>query len=135
MRRQQSDLQVMETRIKKSLHRKGPSLQLGKTWVQLHETFNELNFSPICKQNDKTKSVPGDSGLTLKLHKTHGHLVHFACQHDRLFAGGGRKGKVAVQGRDDWGEACGAGRTEGGEEKASINAGPKGKDYTATVEN
>lgn len=80
MRKQQSDLQVMKTRIKKSLHRKGPSFRLGKTWVQLHETFNKLNFfPPMCKQNDKTKSVPGNFNLTLKLHKTHRHLVHFTC--------------------------------------------------------
>lgn len=37
-----------ETRIKKSLHRKGPSSQRGKTWVQLQETLNKLNFSPQC---------------------------------------------------------------------------------------
>lgn len=68
MRKQQSDLQVMKTRIKKSLHRKGPSLQLGKTWVQLHETFNKLNFfPPTCKQDDKSKPAPGSFSLTRKL--------------------------------------------------------------------
>ena len=37
---------------------------------QLHETFSKLNsFFPMCKQNDKTKSVPGNFNLTLKLHK------------------------------------------------------------------
>ena len=80
MQKQQSDLQVMKTRIKMSLHRKGPSSQLGKTWVQLRETFNKLNsFSPRCKQNDKTKSVPGNFNLTLKLHRTHRHLLDFTC--------------------------------------------------------
>lgn len=68
MRKQQSDLQVMETRSKKSLHRKDPHLQPGETWMQLHGTFIKLNFSPMCKQNDKTKSVPGDVNLTLQLH-------------------------------------------------------------------
>lgn len=29
----------------------------------------------MCKQNDETISVPGNSNLTLKLHKTHRHLV------------------------------------------------------------
>lgn len=61
MRKQQSDLQVMETR-------KDPRLQPGETWMQLHGTFIKLNFSPMCKQNDRTKSVPGDASLTLKLH-------------------------------------------------------------------
>lgn len=64
MRKQQSDLQVMKTRIKKSLYRKIPSFQLGKTWVQLHETFNKMKKDfPMCKQNDKTKFVPGNFDL------------------------------------------------------------------------
>lgn len=97
MRKQQSDLQVMKTRIKKSLHRKGPSSQLGKTWVQVHETFNKLNsFSPMCKQNDKTKSVPGGFDLT-QLHEAHSRPAAFTCWSDRLVRAGAGVGKAAVQ--------------------------------------
>ena len=60
--------------------REGPSSQLGKTWVQSRETFNKLNSSsPMCKQNYKTKSVPGNFNLTLKPHETYRYLVDFIC--------------------------------------------------------
>lgn len=90
MRKQQSDLQVMETRSKKSLHRKDPRLQPGETWMQLHGTFIKLNFFPMCKQNDKTKSVPGDVNLTLQLYTQtpeHCHLLADCL----LYSSGGRE--------------------------------------------
>lgn len=38
----------------------------------------------MCKQNDKTQSVPGNFGLTLKLHKTRRYPVHITCQYDHF---------------------------------------------------
>lgn len=116
MRKQQSDPRVMKTRIKKSLHRKGPSFQLGKTWVQLHETFNKLNSPPppVCKQNDKTKSVPGNFNLTLKLHETQTpRPLHLSGGAGLL--GGGSKGKVTVQRAKRWDQDCGLDSKKHGE--------------------
>lgn len=55
----------------------------------------------MCKQNDKTKSVPGNFNLTLKLHKHTDTLYTSPVRMTILFSvGGGRKGKVTVQSKD-----------------------------------
>lgn len=83
----------------------------------------------MCKQNEKTKSVPGKFKLTLKLPCTQApsplHLLVRALP----LLGGGRKGKVTVQ--RAWGdEDCRRDIGMDGPKKASINAQPKGRKTT-----
>jgi hypothetical protein len=76
----------------------------------------------MCKQNDKTKSVPGDVNLTLKLHK-HRHLTLHLSADPLSVLGGGRKGKVTVHSKDVGSRNIVYYTLQShGEEKASINA-------------
>lgn len=90
--------------------------------------INWTPLPPVCKQNDKTKSVPGNFHLTLKLHNTQTpHPLHLSVSLSRPLLGGESKNKVTVQRAKRWDQDCVLDSQKHGEKKPRLVHGLREK--------